>query len=407
MDLDIDMEEAVQEPLVEDTFRSNADDILQPDEQSEELGEVIDDGEAEPAGDESTILVPSKVHIRGVDTLNTDEIRTYVKSHYGPADRVEWIDDTSANLLFASESIARDALIALSSIDIVDPSALAPGETLVAKPFDGKPEISLRVRLAVQSDRKQPGAALRSRFYLLNPEYDPEERRRRNKYRERDGDRRRSERHGRRDSDGGGGGGGVRFEASMYDDVPRSARERRHSESPERLPSFAEQNRGKELFAGRRSRTRDRSASPAKDLDGDESMGDDRASSSGNRIKARSLKDRITTDSRNRSKELFPTKKSSGHGGQLDQLESAIGSAHLREEDRPKVVDVPSEPRDTGFNIRGVARQGGQGEGFSIRGAASAKELFPSKLGGSNAGKELLGGRAKRNPRQRAEDLFG
>lgn len=28
MDLDIDMEEAVQEPLVEDTFRSNADDIL-------------------------------------------------------------------------------------------------------------------------------------------------------------------------------------------------------------------------------------------------------------------------------------------------------------------------------------------------------------------------------------------
>lgn len=365
---------------------------------------MVDDGETKPAGDESTILVPTKVHVRGVDTLNTDEIRTYVKSHYGPADRVEWIDDTSANLLFASESIARDALIALSSIDIADPSALAPGETLVGKPFDGKPEVSLRVRLAVQSDRKQPGAALRSRFYLLNPEFDPEERRRRSRYRERDGDRRRSERRGRRDSDDGGG---VRFEASMYDDVPRSARERRHSESPERPPSFAQQNRGKELFAGRSSRTRDRSASPARDLDGDESMGDERASSSGNRAKARSLKDRISTDSRNRSKELFPTKKPSGHGGQLDQLESAIGSARLREEDRPKVVDVPSEPRDAGFNIRGVARQGGQGEGFSIRGAASATELFPSKLGASNAGKELLGGRAKRNPRQRAEDLFG
>jgi hypothetical protein len=137
-------------------------------------------------------------------------------------------------------------------------------------------------------------------------------------------------------------------------------------------------------------------------------MGEGRASSHGNRATARSLKERISND-HNRLKELFPT-KGSGRGGQLDQLESAIGSAHLKEEDRPRVVDVPSVPRKgvDSFNIRGSASQRGEnGQGFSIRGsAANAKELFPSKLGGTNAGKELLEGRKPR-PRQRAEDLFG
>ncbi|KAL6863199.1 hypothetical protein ACO1O0_003443 [Amphichorda felina] len=403
MDLDIEMDDATQEPLMEEPSRSNADEILQPDE-PEELGEVVEEGDAEPAGDESKTLVPTKVHIRGLDTLNTDDIKTYVRSHYGSTDRVEWIDDSSANLVFGSESAARDALIALSSIEIVDPSALAPGESLPAKSFDGKPEISLHIRLAVVSDKKQPGAALRSRFYLLNPEYDPEERRRRNKYRDRDGDRRRSERHRRRDSDEN-----IPFEASMYDDVPRSARERRYSDSPDRLRSYSRENRGKELFAGRSSRARDRSASPLRDNDGDQSMGERHAGSDGNRAKARAIKDRIGTEDRNnRPKELFPSKASSGRGGQLDQLETAIGSAHLREEDRPKIVDLPSNSSSASFNIRGEAQQRGQNEGFSIKGAAAnAKELFPGKLGGGNAGKELLDGKGKRGPRQKAEDLFG
>ena len=80
------------------------------------------------------------------------------------------------------------------------------------------------------------------------------------------------------------------------------------------------------------------------------------SSSAGNRVKARSIKDRLSGGDRygrnrggeNRSKELFPTKAASivtsrGGGGQLDQLEAAIGSAHLREEDRPKIVDVSAE----------------------------------------------------------------
>lgn len=364
---------------------------------------MVEGDDTTPATDESKTLVPHKVHLRGLDTLSTEDIRNYVKAQYGPTDRVEWIDDTSANLLFSSESAARDALVALSSVEIADPSALAPGEeTLPAKPVEGKPEITLYVRLAVQTDRKQPGAAQRSRFYLMNPEYDPEERRRHQRhssYRDR---------RGRRDSDRDRRP--PRFEASMYDDAPRRARStpsrsrsrsrrgRDRSYSPDR--SYARENRGKELFGGgggdrRRSRRRSsRSASPRRDMDVD---GEERPSSSGNRVKAQSLRE----DRRNSGRELFPTKRGRGAGGseRLDQLETAIGSAQLKDEDRPKMAE--------GFSIRGAAAGGRNGgAGFSIKGAANARELFPGRLddgAAGNTGKELLD---KRRNRQKAEDLF-
>lgn len=379
----------------------------QPDE-PEELGEVIET-DADPltgADAESRTIVPSKLHVRGLDSLHTDDIKAYVKTYFGNVDRVEWIDDTSANLLFASEVTARDALLALATVEIADPSALAVGETLSAKPMADKPDIHLQVRFALQSDKKQVGAALRSRYYLLHPEHDPEERRRRqqdshrNRYRERDGrsDERRNRRRASEEPQED-----VRFEASMYDDVPRSSRPARHSDSDDRR-DLTRDNRGKELFAGHR-RGRDRSASPLRERDEDEDMdGERRPSSLGNRTRARSIKDRLSAPQA--SKELFPTKTSSGRGGNLDELERAIGSAHLKEEDRPKIVDVPTNSSSS-FNIRGAAQQRGDAAGFSIKGsAANAKELFPSRLGGSNAGKELLGG-SRRPTRQKAEDLFG
>ncbi|KAI8713278.1 hypothetical protein NCS52_01271600 [Fusarium sp. LHS14.1] len=408
MDLDIEMDDAVDTTPDAPVADLGRDDILQPDE-PEEPGEVADD---EPATtDDSKTLIPNKIHIQGVDSLHTSDIKAYVKAHFGDVDRVEWIDDSSANLLFPSEPTARDAIVALSSVPVADATALAIGESLPAKPLEGKPEISLQVRFAVASDRKQAGAALRSRYYLLHPEHDPEERRRRNqenrsRYRDRDGDYR-------------GNGGGRRrrnsddevetYEASMYDDAPRPERRRRDSDLIDERPrSYARENRGKELFTGRRSQ-RDRSASPARDGDGDDLMGE-RASSSGNRHRARALKDRRSAD--NGAKELFPVKSSIKQfgGGNLDHLEAAIGSAGLREEDRPKIVSVPNTKTSgsSAFNIRGMANQQGSGEGFSIKGAAgaNARELFPSKLGGSNAGKELFGGGGRSKQRQKAEDLF-
>ncbi|KEY64810.1 hypothetical protein S7711_09142 [Stachybotrys chartarum IBT 7711] len=410
MDLDIEMDDAIDVghdmPAVD---LPRGDDILQTDD-LEEPGEVADDEPKANSGhgldDDSTSIVPNKIHIRGVDTLHTDDIKNYVKAHYGHVDRVEWIDDTSANLVFGSELTARDALTALSTIEVADATALAIGETLPAKALDGRPEISLHVRFAVGADRKQAGAALRSRYYLLHPEHDPEEKRRRqqdsrSRYRDRDGDHRRGEgRRRRRDSDEQV----ERFEASMYDDAPRASRDRRGSEGDRPARSYADENRGKELF-GSRSAARDRSASPGRERGGLQS--DDLfASSSRNRTKARSIKGQLSENTS--SRELFPTKSSrSGRSSQLDQLEEAIGSARLRDEDMPKVV-VAAPRAAGGFSIKGLASQrvgDGDDPGFSIKGAASAKELFPDKLGGSNTGKELFdGGRSRR--RQRAEDLF-
>ncbi|KAL7922094.1 hypothetical protein ACQKWADRAFT_293431 [Trichoderma austrokoningii] len=404
MDLDIDMDEgaggeAFQEEAHEDLPRG--DDILVPDE-PEEPGEVADDGEVNE-DDASNAIVPTKIHISGLDNLHTDDIKSYVKAHYGNVDRVEWIDDSSANLIFSSEPSARDAIVALSAIDIADATALGIGESVPAKALQGKPEISLQIRFATQADKKQAGAALRSRYYLLHPEHDPEERRRRyqdnrSRYRDRDSrDNRGTLGRRRRYSDDEI----ETFEASMYDDAPRASREDR--------PSAQDSNRGKELFSGRsigpsasrRRRDRDRSASPRRDSEEDAAM-DGFASSSGNREKARAIRGRLASETR--SKELFPAKPSSrGGGGMLDQLEKSIGSAHLKEEDMPKIV-AESTGGD-GLNIRGAATQRAGGSGFSIKGAANAQELFPGKFGSGNAGKELFSVNQPKR-RQKAEDLF-
>ncbi|EFY87457.1 hypothetical protein J3459_011080 [Metarhizium acridum] len=405
MDFDIEMGDAAQ--VTQDLPAEElplADDILGTAE-PQEPGELVEDESANQDENERKTLIPNKLHIRGVDTLHTDDIKAYIKSHFGPVDKIEWIDDSSANLVFVNELTARDAIMALSAIEVVDVTVLPPGETLPAKSFDGKPEISLHVRFAVTTDKKQAGAALRSRYYLLHPEHDPEERRRRYKenrprYRERDDDYRRSAGRRRRDSDDDV----ETFEASMYDDIPRSSRSQRDSAPAANLRSYAEENRGKELFM-KKSTRRDRSASPRRDRDGDAQMDDMDGSSHRNRAQARSIKNRIVAD--NSSKELFPT-RASGRGGQLDQLEDSIGSARLEDQDLPKIVDISDAQSGNSINIRGLANQRADDRaGFSIKGAAatSARELFPDKLGASNAGKELLDpARSKR--RQRAEDLF-
>ena len=381
---------------------ANASGLQQPDE-PEEPGEVAEDEPSQQSNQQQAI-VPTKLHVRGLETLHTEDIRNYVKAHFGALERVEWIDDTAANLVFSSGPTARDALRALSTIEIADVTALAAGETLPAKPMDGRPQISLQMRFAVEGDRKQVGAALRSRYYLLHPEHDPEEKRRRNlenrsRYRERDGGRRQTGRQ-RRDSDDKV----ETFEASMYDDAPSVPTKRRHSDLSDRpASSYSQENRGKELFVNRKLK-RERSASPRRER-GRPSDGDDLMSNSArNRGRARLVKENIATSSR--SKELFPDRSAKVTrlgGGQLDELERAIGSARLKDEDRPKIVETSS---GSAFNIRGTAAaQRGQAPGgFAIRGTAvNARELFPSRLGESNAGKELL----DRPKRRKAEDLFG
>ncbi|KAI1133887.1 hypothetical protein F5Y05DRAFT_253037 [Hypoxylon sp. FL0543] len=438
MDVDVDLvpdEPIVLEPELQDTHQRDRS-----------PGEVDDD--------ENT-LAPGRVHIRGLDVMNPEEVKAYVAEHFSeePVERIEWIDDSSANIVFSSDLAAARALVSLAVEGIQDVSQLPVRQPLSARPFSRRPEVSLQVRLAVASDRKQAGAASRSRFYLLNPEYDPEERRRRNearRYRDRDGDgynrrRLREARHDEADN---------QFDVSLYDDdeatlsrreyQSRPGRRRSHTPAPsENRPgrtSYRNDNRGKELFpddsSARNGTRRERSASP-RDRDGDLSMDfTNGGSATRNRDKARAIKSRLSRG--NRDRELFPNGESGAGTGRLgDDVEDTTtllakgimlplmdGSSDTptatgrKLEDRITVpkkdrladrISSPGDGKGSGFNIRGTASQRSTDQGFAIKGTAgkSAKELFPDKLG-INSGKELfadrLEGRSRR--RQRAGDLF-
>ncbi|KAK1770487.1 hypothetical protein QBC33DRAFT_555965 [Phialemonium atrogriseum] len=352
MDLDIEMDDAVDVPPVPEAYIT---DIIADYEQ--EPGEVEESHPEDNRSDERAI-VPYKIHVRGLDTFNPEEVKGYVAEHFssGLFDRVEWIDDSSANLVFKSESTAQEALIALSSVEIADATQLPPLEALPAKPYSGKPDSTLLVRLAVTGDRKEVGAAARSRFYLLHPEYDPEERRRRGgsnrgNYRDREGygrdrdrrgarrgDRRDDRRDDRRRDNRYGDEESEPFDVSLYDDDEASLAKRANLKP--RLPRasvssgdedrYTRRNRDKELLPNRRPRERDgisgrdRSASPIRDdlrMEVDDLARDQEAATQ-NRDKARTIKDRLSKD--NRAKELFPTKLSSsapGSKAQMDQVD--------------------------------------------------------------------------------------
>lgn len=296
--------------------------------------------------------MPYKVHIRGLDTFTPEDVKGYVAEHFGTTyEKIEWIDDTSLNLVFDSEPTAQGALTALAGTETADVTQLAPLQSVTAKPFSQKPDSSLYVRFATAGDRKIAGAAARSRFYLLHPEYDPEERKRRGeirgKYREREGYGRRSDRER-----GNGRRGGERiddydtnsFDVSLYDDdssslakrittEPRARRGSSHGrlrrESPESDEDFTRRNREKELFPNLKARDRnggsrrDRSASPIRDDGALDDLARDRAAVR-NREQARAVKDRLAKD--NAAKELFPTKVSSspatGGKAQMDQVDT-------------------------------------------------------------------------------------
>jgi hypothetical protein len=388
--------------------------------------------------------------------MDTEQLKAFITEHYpsSKVEKIEWIDDSSANVPFSSEYIAQEALVALVSVEIADVTQLPVLELLPAKKFSKRPELNLEVRLAVAGDKKQAGAAQRSRFYLLHPEYDPDNRKRNpnpKRYRDRDdeGNRRRPHRISREDEPID------RFDVNLYDDDaaalatrPTDSRPRRRrsytpehgSDDDQRRTSYRNANRSKELFpehsSGRNSARRDRSASPARDRDGD--LGMDNTASDGsaerNRRGARAIKDRLTRS--NQAKELFPDKTVGSGSDRLedtDEASSYLSSRFtlplydgsndeppprsLKLEDRitvpgrgGRLADRITNPAETsGFNIRGAARQRSADQGFAIKGVAnkSAKELFPEKFG-SNAGKELFADRldGRSRPRQKAGDLF-
>ena len=99
------------------------------------------------------VLRPNAVHVFNVDLLSTRDCLNYFKE-YGPT-QVEWINDSSANVVFSDEFSARRAVQGLG--DLASSSAPAhatswyDGKTLFEK---GALKTKLSFRLATELDKK-------------------------------------------------------------------------------------------------------------------------------------------------------------------------------------------------------------------------------------------------------------
>jgi hypothetical protein len=380
------------------------------------------------------------VHVRGLDNLSTAEVKAYAYEHFSlddNFDRVEWVDDTSANLIFTSTEAASLALTALTDPSVLQAvnGEISPLQLRPARRFSKNPHTELFTRIGTTIDVKRKGAADASRYYLLNPGQDPRERRRHERPNN-DGDynRRRYDdsEHKRRRND-------ASFDVDMYDDDaspkrPRSrARTRNRSASPGRHGGYSRlrsssplrKNKGKELFA---DRSTSRSNATKELFPTGTSHAKDLLTNSTTTFPspAASLPAQNDFPTRNTQTPLANKRGSMGGHRRSDAIDNS-GSRSLADRitgaDNNNNNSSPSSrslaDRITGrantndLRIRGAAERAGE---FNIKGAASGggglvKELFPLKAGGggANAGKELFGEKIKGRgaPRRKAEDMFG
>ena len=312
--------------------------------------------------DQTLDIQPNKIHVRGVDDATTNDIRDFAKEHFTLADpvRIEWIDDTSANILYSTNEFASKALEALSR-NPSDPAISAnPLDLRSAKPMPSRPDSNVQIRPALFTDKKRPRAHEASRFYLMHPEHDPRERMRIERRRggraggDDNGDynRRRyddREHRRRRDQDATEGDSSTNFDASMYDDA---AEPTNGSETA---------GRGRDLFS-RVSRQRARSASPT----GFHSSDSDPDTSRSRRYRSR----RSPPRRNNASKELFPSNSSST----LATPSSTNGTSLLQRE-----RDAPPQPTTHIREVFPAALPANKSIASSLK-----KELFPHKTPISN-----------------------
>lgn len=186
-------------------------------------------------GDAQEGITTPKIYVRGLDTLTTADIKAYAREHFSLDHyvKVEWIDDTSANIVYENMDAALGALKAFSAFSASSVEGVGVGsdpdpeistlDLRPAKRLSRHPGVELLVRQAVKTDVKRPRAHEASRFYLLNPDKDPRERRWRQEQRQRN--RRDGRDRGQRRGDGvedeqhgSGGGAAASFDVNMYDD---------------------------------------------------------------------------------------------------------------------------------------------------------------------------------------------
>lgn len=319
---------------------------------------------------------------------------------------MQWIDDTSANLVYSSSDIALQALEALCAVTPAKAELIAnPLQLRDTKPRSGS---HLEVRRAVVGDKKKRNAKESSRYYLLHPEADPIERMRTefaNGRTRRNGDhgdyqrRRYDDREDRRRRDQATNNeAGGDFTASMYDDKPEESRQPR--------------SRGR---LGRRS-ARNRSASPGRSItNSDEIIIDDvsdsendrsslrRRNNRNNRFRDRSPPPDYTVDDPhpfpkgNREKELFPCNAGT-KSGQLasdtlqaqKQSDRAAAAAKLKRELFPHKTDRSNHRRSDAVDARTKADAANSDELSSNMSRRMDLTDSNSTSTSANAGKELF-----------------
>ena len=80
---------------------------------------------------------PDRVHIRGLDDFHTSDIITFASDHFPAHDpaHIQWIDDTSANIVYSSAAVAQEALLAFSQTPITaEDVSIAPFQLRLQSP---------------------------------------------------------------------------------------------------------------------------------------------------------------------------------------------------------------------------------------------------------------------------------
>lgn len=146
-------------PAAADTNENDNDDVM-------EIEPV-----PEAAKDNSVlgIVRPEAIHIEGVDDMSTADVQQFVKNYLGKEFfKIEWINDTSLNVVFRIPEKAEQALTALTPEDLPVPMELTTSRG--TKEVPGKPDTKLSVRMAIDSDKKERNARSKSKYYLMHGE---------------------------------------------------------------------------------------------------------------------------------------------------------------------------------------------------------------------------------------------
>lgn len=112
----------------------------------------------------------NSIFLSGVDELSAKDIENFVLAFYAKPFYMEWIDDTSLNVVYDDAEDAFQCLVAITSEEEFSKSErIEPTQLRSTKP-DPKRGFSLKARFSMTTDKKAEKSRERSRYYLMNGE---------------------------------------------------------------------------------------------------------------------------------------------------------------------------------------------------------------------------------------------